>query len=119
MRLAPEKNASRTPEAANPAIGCEGCSCTAGGPGNRGRTVPWMHRPPDSRGVMLSTPGGPGVTGCHIASGWFSAYLVSSSRILVRESDVTISISRPGSMMLTTTEPVPLTSTLVPPTRPE
>lgn len=48
-----------------------------------------------------------------------SHYFGSSMRILVRESDVTISISRPGSMMFTTTEPVPLTSTLVAPTRPE
>ncbi len=47
------------------------------------------------------------------------SYFESSSLILVRESEVTISISRPGSMMFTTTDPVPLTSTLVPPTRPE
>ena len=119
MRLAPEKNASRGPELENPAIACGGLSCAAGTCKPGGEMVPWMHRTPDSRGVMLSTPGGPGVTGCHIAGGSFQAYLVSSSRILVRESDVTISISRPGSMMLTTTEPVPLTSTLVPPTRPE
>ena len=37
----------------------------------------------------------------------------------VRESEVTISISRPGSMMFTTTDPVPRTSTIVSPTNPE
>ncbi len=46
-------------------------------------------------------------------------YLSSSNRIRVLESEVTISISCPGSMMFTTTEPAPRTSTLVAPTRPE